>query len=285
MNHFKKITIGSMIIASLALSACTQEVPNDRNRVANPSASSSSSAKDLEGDRDYTGTQKIKEVPVAPKDATVEDIPTDTDPVEAEIAKNITEQTADKPLNIDIEKSIKEYADPALAETFPEKDFKVAEGVRFALATYQELVQTKNFYDPRDGLQDVDLIAPYMDKFDTNMHKAMTEGIKEKGKAEFIPTALPSGVFAQVNEGDAVVDIIPISMPDSTWGTPSLEVKYEETAGNYINVVGVRRISVSADNGKRYEAIVNYNIGVSPSGDEWLISALGWKLVSLNEVK
>lgn len=279
MNHFKKITIGSMIIASLALSACAQEVPSDKNRV--PASTSTAKTKVLEDNRDYTGADKPQNITV-PKEATPADIPTDVPTAEPEVVKSITQQISDQPLGIDIDKALKDYSTPDVATIFPEAEFDVAAGVRFGLSTYQELVQTKNFYDPRDGTKDGELIAPFLDRFDDKMHKEITDSISEKGKTNLIPTSLPSGVFA--HDDETATDIIPVDMPESTWGTPSVEIKYSESVGDYINVAGLRRISVTSTSGESYEAIVNYNVGVAPSGEDWLICAMGWKLVSLDKV-
>lgn len=286
MKTFTKLSATVLVLASLGLTACAQELPNDRNRV--PGASSGESSSSASPSPTFTalpsGPASI--APVAPgKDPSKQPLPLPGEaggmPVkDADAAAKSIDQY---PLQIDIDYALKNYADPKLNEVFPKENFDVKEGVRYGLSLYQDLTSLQDFYEPRDGTKDFELILPFADKMTAEALEAAKADIAKNGHYSGIPTADSTGTLGTTSEG---INLKVAGVPQSFWNSPGIRTIYDKKYGNVIEITGYRTIGVVVDSGETVEIQQKYVINVAPSGDKnWLVSSLYWNVESTEVLK
>lgn len=281
MKPLRKLTIAALIIASVGLTSCTQELPNDKNSKGSngSSVSASPSATPLP-------TMPATVAPVPPnKDATKEALPLPGEEggVTTEQAQALSDAMEKNPMQIDIDYSLKQYGDPKLETVFPKADFDVKEATRYGLSLYQDLAGLQDFYEPRDTSKDFDLVLPFADKMSAELLEKTKTDIQATGKFNGIPTANSDGSLGTTAEG---VQIDTAGVPTSYWNGPAINLSYNEQYGNVVQIAGKRTIAIPAASGEMIEVQQTYAIDVAPSGDkQWIVTELYWTVESAEVVK
>jgi hypothetical protein len=285
MKSFTKISTVALLMASLTLTACGQDVPSDKNRVPGPQSSNSAE----------TNPSPTATVPTAAPVATA--VPKATDSTKAPLpapgeeggittadSKVLTEYLEKNPLRIDVDYALKNQSDVASIEkVFPKADFDIKEGVRTGLSLYQDLTNLQDFYTARDTKNDFNIILGYADKMTAEAVEAAKKDIQEHGKYTGILTADSTGSVGTTPDG---VNLKFSEIPESYWNSPAISTVYDKQYGNLIRIIGKRTIAVHVESGEPVEIQQTYNIDVVPSGEkDWLVTNLAWSVESAKVIK
>lgn len=289
MKSFNRISVTALVLASLALTSCGQNVPSDKDRVPGPESSNSTTVKS-------PNESELKIPDHMPAPAVAKPVPSATSATDAplpepgeeggitkEESKELTSYMDENPLRIDIDYALKNYGDPKINEVFPKEDFNTKEGIRFGLSLYQDLTNLQDFYEKRDATKDFDIVNAFSDKMTAELMERYRKEIGENGRFTGIPVANSAGTLGATKEG---VNLDFSSIPESYWNSPSISTVYDKKYGNVIRILGKRTIAVHVESGEGIEIQQTYMIDVVPSGEKgWLVSDLAWTVESAEVVK
>lgn len=264
---------GLALAGSILLSACGSTIPSE-NDAPKTSASSSTSVDTKASENAKPSNKKSDKAFEAPAN------PTDKKP--EKIKFNEADKEARKglgtPNTINLDAAFKDYAEPSVEKSFPKSDFDTKAGAKFGLSVMNDLIQTANLYEKRDGSKDFDLINT--EDFTSRMTDDVVQGMKEDVATNkhltYIPTALADGSigYQQEDSKSKKVNLVLTTPPVSSYNTPAIRA-----IDNAMSINGERTIDWSTTHSKTVTEKIEYWVEVTPSGDSWLVSNMGWKSI------
>lgn len=265
MNRKTQVAAGAVMFMSLFLTACGSNVPSDNDPKAYPSVTASASASTVPSAEVRT---------YAPVEPSATPVPTLT--ASAEEAKAAMDDVSKNPLGININEAFAKRLDPRVEQTFPAADFNTKEGVRFGLETLANVVNKKGLYEARDTTADLALLEgpDTTGRFEGKFLEKVKADIIANKKTLVAMNVDENGTYGTRKDGSAIKPVDRV--PESTWDTPSVSLRFDEALNsNVIDVRGIRTMRLVSADGSVDIMTLNYNLSVVPSGDGWAVSDMG----------
>lgn len=266
--HTKKASAALLLVLSLSLTGCFQQVPSDKDSTpAAPKASASASASP-------SASPSIDEE-LKINDKTVGD---KVDPsAAAEENKAYFDEAqkaaAEKPLGFTIADEVAAKATPEAKEAFA--SFDIEEGTRVGLAFWQSLIQKGDFYKPRDASKDWDLLVDLQPLMTQAYEAEAKRGIEAGGKFIRIPTVDSAGSFG-TDRNQAPIE--PVVTPTTKFWINSIDAN-----GASLRIEAFAEMTALTKIGGEFVFGYNFSIELVPGPDgSWQVDNTAWKGQQVN---